>query len=140
MPTLSVAYSSSKGFTVTGGDNTGADVTSPYGLNNAILWNRSGTNFKFTGFSVTPADGCITPQVVTEGQISVIDNDTNTSGRDVQYKYSITIVDLSSNQTKVLDPQVINKSKSPNLMLTPLPRRTVRKAGRKAKRTTRARQ
>jgi len=136
MPTLSVAYSSSKGtFTVTGGDSNGADVTIPYGLNNGIVWNRSGTNFKFTGLSITPADGSFTSQVVTDAQMSVIDNDTNTSGKDVQYKYSITILDLSSNQTKVLDPKVINKSSGTTSLLTPMARRTVRKA----KRATRAR-
>ena len=109
MPTLSVAYTNGK-LTITGGDNGGSDVTVIYGQNATITWNRSGTNFKFKDLTMNPTNGPFSNKSVADDQISIVDADTNTTGRDIAYEYTITIKDAAG-RLKRFDPKVINKSR-----------------------------
>jgi hypothetical protein len=108
MPTLSVSYSGGK-LTITGGDNGGSDVTVIYGQNATITWNRSGTNFKFKDLALNPTNGPFSSKSVTDGQISIVDDDTNTTGKDISYEYTITIKDSAGKLVR-FDPKVINKA------------------------------
>jgi hypothetical protein len=134
MPTLDVSYSKGN-LNISGGDGGGSDVTILYGQNATITWNRVGTNFKFLGLTFNPNSGPFSDLTINDGSISVLDSDNNTTGKDVQYQYSIQY-QLTSGAVRTLDPKVINKSGSSMAMLTPMARRTT---ARKAKRQTRAR-
>jgi hypothetical protein len=135
MPTLSVAYTNGK-LTITGGDNGGSDVTVIYGQNATITWNRSGTNFKFKDLTLNPTNGPFSNKSVTDGQISIVDNDTNTTGRDIPYEYTITIKD-SAGRLKRFDPKVINKAGIGLALVERLGRATPAKKKKATKRTAR---
>jgi hypothetical protein len=133
MPTLSVAYANGK-LTITGGDNNGSDVTVIYGQNATITWNRSGTNFKFKDLTLNPTNGPFSNKSVNDGQISIVDNDTNTTGKDVAYEYTITIKD-SAGKLLRFDPKVINKSNIGLSLVERLGRAKPAKAAKKTKKT-----
>ena len=136
MPTLSVSYANGK-LSISGGGGDGSEVTILYGQNATITWNRVGTNFKFTGLTFNPTNGPFSDLTINDDSISVLDSDNNTTGKDVQYQYTLQY--LPTNGTlKTFDPQVINKSRGSSAMLVPMARK-VRKSVPKAKRTTRAR-
>lgn len=133
MPALSVSYTNGK-LSITGGDNNGSDVTILYGQNATITWSRVGTNFKFLGLTFNPSNGPFSDLTINDGSISVLDGDNNTTGRDIQYEYTIQY-QLTSGAVKTFDPKVINKTRASSAMLVPVARKIVKKA----KRTTRAR-
>lgn len=133
MPTLDVSYANGK-LSISGGGGDGSDVTILYGQNATITWNRVGTNFTFTGLIFNPSNGPFSDLTINDDSISVLDSDTNTTGKDVQYQYTLQI-QLTNGAVKTFDPQVINKSRGSSAMLVPMARKTVPKA----KRTTRAR-
>lgn len=134
MPTLNVSYSAGK-LTITGGDNNGPDVTVIYGQNATITWNRVGTNFKFKDLTLSPTGGPFSSKSVTDGVVSIVDNDTNSTGRDIAYEYTITVKD-SSGALKRFDPKVINKSNINQALVERLGQK--KPAKKKAKRATRA--
>jgi len=109
MPTLNASYENGT-LVVTGGDNNGPDVTVAYGVNETIVWNRVGTNFKFKDLTFAPDNGPFTKPVIQDDSMTVLNDNTNASGKDITYKYTITYRD-SAGELKQLDPKVINKSR-----------------------------
>jgi hypothetical protein len=82
----------------------------PYGSNQQVTWNLNGPNgaaFSSSGISFKDQSAG-TLLRVNDTQYQLTDDNTNTSGADVDYPYSVNIV--YNNQTYTLDPEVANDS------------------------------
>ena len=107
--TFEVKYNGST-LKITGGDQGGEDVSVDYDTVTSIAWVRVGTNFRFLDLEFNPSTGPFSSLSVSDSEISVLDTNQNQSGSPIEYKYTITYEDLATNQIKVYDPKVINKS------------------------------
>ena len=114
--TLTVSFDGTN-FTVTGGDDGAGDVNVPHVKNNRITFTRkAGENWHFWNFKLQATmNNGQNLQMFSKFRIDtnletivVQDDDTNSSGQDRSYKYTIVINDNGT--MRELDPMIVNKA------------------------------
>lgn len=111
--TIDVSYNLNNGRVTysIGGKPSNGDVTADYGKN-TITWNASGNSgrWRFTNVEITPPVSTFSSSI-QNNQVVVDDDDTNDTGYDKTYEYTLVIEEIQTHNTKRLDPQIINKTK-----------------------------